>query len=93
MSLKPTLSFCLLYTSILAQDLSIVGRTGDTGTCPVLGLSLIHIFNAIAWHLKDNPKYDPNDPQVGLVHRIDKDTSGLLVVAKTPEDVYKRQIR
>jgi 23S rRNA pseudouridine1911/1915/1917 synthase len=29
--------------------------------------------------------FDPNDPEVGLVHRIDKDTSGLLVVAKTPE--------
>jgi 23S rRNA pseudouridine1911/1915/1917 synthase len=43
------------------------------------------LVNAIAWHLKDNPKYDPNDPQVGLVHRIDKDTSGLLVVAKTPD--------
>jgi 23S rRNA pseudouridine1911/1915/1917 synthase len=33
--------------------------------------------------LKDNPEFDPNDPQVGLVHRIDKNTSGLLVVAKT----------
>ena len=43
------------------------------------------LVNAIAWHLKDNPKYDPNDPQVGLVHRIDKDTSGLLVIAKTPD--------
>lgn len=43
------------------------------------------LVNAIAWHLKDDPKYDPNDPHVGLVHRIDKDTSGLLVVAKTPE--------
>ena len=43
------------------------------------------LVNAIAWHLKDNPKYDPNDPQVGIVHRIDKDTSGLLVVAKTPD--------
>ena len=43
------------------------------------------LVNAIAWHLRDNPDYDPNDPQVGLVHRIDKDTSGLLVVAKTPE--------
>ena len=39
----------------------------------------------MAWHLRDNPQYDPNDPGVGLVHRIDKDTSGLLVVAKTPE--------
>ena len=29
-------------------------------------------------------EFDANDPEVGLVHRIDKDTSGLLVVAKTP---------
>ncbi len=43
------------------------------------------LVNALAWHLKDDPRYDPNDPTVGLVHRIDKDTSGLLVVAKTPE--------
>ena len=43
------------------------------------------LVNAIAWHLRDNPAFDPNDPTVGLVHRIDKDTSGLLVVAKTPE--------
>ena len=26
-----------------------------------------------------------NDPSIGLVHRIDKDTSGLLLIAKTPE--------
>ncbi len=43
------------------------------------------LVNAIAWHLRDNPGYDPNDPCVGLVHRIDKDTSGLLVVAKTAQ--------
>ena len=43
------------------------------------------LVNAIAWHLRNLPSYDPNDPSVGLVHRIDKDTSGLLVVAKTPE--------
>lgn len=43
------------------------------------------LVNAIAWHLRDLPSYDPNDPTVGLVHRIDKDTSGLLVVAKTAE--------
>ena len=42
------------------------------------------LVNAVAWHLRDNPDYNPNNPEVGLVHRIDKDTSGLLVVAKTP---------
>lgn len=43
------------------------------------------LVNAMAWHMKDVPSYDPNSPEVGLVHRIDKDTSGLLLIAKTPE--------
>ena len=43
------------------------------------------LVNALAWHFRDNPDYDVADPRLGLVHRIDKDTSGLLVVAKTPE--------
>lgn len=43
------------------------------------------LVNALAWHFRDNPDYDVNDPRMGLVHRIDKDTSGLLVVAKTPD--------
>lgn len=43
------------------------------------------LVNALAWHFKDNPNYDVDDPRLGLVHRIDKDTSGLLVIAKTPE--------
>ncbi len=43
------------------------------------------LVNAIAYYLRELPSYDPNDPQVGLVHRIDKDTSGLLVIAKTPD--------
>lgn len=43
------------------------------------------LVNALAWHFRNNPDYDVNDPRLGLVHRIDKDTSGLLVVAKTPD--------
>lgn len=43
------------------------------------------LVNALAWHFRDTPGYDVNDPRLGLVHRIDKDTSGLLVVAKTPD--------
>lgn len=43
------------------------------------------LVNALAWHFRNNPDYDVTDPRLGLVHRIDKDTSGLLVVAKTPE--------
>lgn len=43
------------------------------------------LVNALAWHFRDNPDYDVTDPRLGLVHRIDKDTSGLLVVAKSPD--------
>lgn len=43
------------------------------------------LVNALAWHFRENPNYDVSDPRLGLVHRIDKDTSGLLVIAKTPE--------
>lgn len=43
------------------------------------------LVNALAWHFRNNPDYDVADPRLGLVHRIDKDTSGLLVVAKTPQ--------
>jgi 23S rRNA pseudouridine1911/1915/1917 synthase len=41
------------------------------------------LVNALAFYFKDLPLFNSEDPRPGLVHRIDKDTSGLLVVAKT----------
>jgi 23S rRNA pseudouridine1911/1915/1917 synthase len=41
------------------------------------------LVNALAYYFMDSPLFDSFDPRPGLVHRIDKDTSGLLVVAKT----------
>lgn len=41
------------------------------------------MLNALLYHFESLPKNTNNRP--GLVHRIDKDTSGLLVVAKTEE--------
>ena len=67
------------------NDLMVVNKPAGLVVHPGCGNYHGTLVNAIAWHLKDNPKYDPNDPQVGLVHRIDKDTSGLHVVAKTPD--------
>ena len=45
------------------------------------------LVNAVAYYLKYDEKQITNmdDPRLGLVHRIDKDTSGLLLIAKTPE--------
>ena len=67
------------------DELMVVNKAAGMVVHPGAGNFHGTLINAVAWHLKDNPKFDPNDPEVGLVHRIDKDTSGLLVVAKTPE--------
>ncbi|NAS29632.1 RluA family pseudouridine synthase [Flavobacteriaceae bacterium R38] len=41
------------------------------------------LINALIYHFENLPKNSNERP--GLVHRIDKDTSGLLVIAKTEE--------
>lgn len=41
------------------------------------------LVNALAFHFQNLPEMKGNDGRPGLVHRIDKDTSGLLVIAKT----------
>ncbi|SHH97871.1 23S rRNA pseudouridine1911/1915/1917 synthase [Chryseolinea serpens] len=40
------------------------------------------VVNALAYHFQNLPEMPGNDGRPGLVHRIDKDTSGLLVIAK-----------
>lgn len=67
------------------DDLLIVNKPAGLVVHPGHGNYTGTLVNALAWHFKDNPDYDVSDPRLGLVHRIDKDTSGLLVVAKTPE--------
>lgn len=83
-------------TSIVAEEiplnvvyeddqLMVVDKEAGMVVHPGAGNFTGTLINAVAWHMKDVKDFDPNDPEVGLVHRIDKDTSGLLVVAKTPE--------
>ncbi len=66
------------------SDLMVVNKAPGMVVHPGAGNFHGTLINAVAWHLKDLSSFDANDPAVGLVHRIDKDTSGLLVVAKTP---------
>ena len=67
------------------DDLLVVNKPPGLVVHPGHGNYSGTLVNALAWHFRDNPDYDVNDPRMGLVHRIDKDTSGLLVVAKTPD--------
>lgn len=64
------------------SDLMVVNKHPDMVVHPGFGHQDGTLLNAIAWHLKDDSTFDANDPRIGLVHRIDKDTSGLLLIAK-----------
>lgn len=67
------------------DDIILVDKQPNLVVHPGFGNFDGTLLNAIAWHLKDNKNFDPNDSRIGLVHRIDKDTSGLLLIAKTEE--------
>lgn len=67
------------------ESLLVVNKPAGLVVHPGHGNYSGTLVNGLAWHFKDSPEYDVNDPRMGLVHRIDKDTSGLLVVAKTPD--------
>ena len=47
------------------------------------------LVNALKYHLKDNPFFQSESMRPGLVHRLDKDTTGLLVAAKTENAANK----
>ena len=63
-------------------DLLIVNKAAGMVVHPGHGNYDGTLVNALAWHLRNEPLFDRSDMRAGLVHRIDKDTSGLLVVAK-----------
>ena len=67
------------------DDLLVVNKPAGLVVHPGHGNYSGTLVNALAYHFKDNPDYDVSDPRMGLVHRIDNDTSGLLVIAKTPQ--------
>lgn len=66
-------------------DVLVVNKPAGLVVHPGHGNYTGTLVNALAYYFKDNPEYDVSDPRMGLVHRIDKDTSGLLVIAKTPD--------
>lgn len=67
------------------DDLFIVNKPVGMVVHPGSGNPDKTLINAAAFHLKQqNPEVDENTlPRFGLVHRIDKNTSGLIVMAKT----------
>lgn len=67
------------------DDVLVVNKQAGLVVHPGHGNYHGTLVNALAYHFRNDKNFDISDPRMGLVHRIDKDTSGLLVVAKTPD--------
>lgn len=64
------------------DDLLIVNKAAGMVVHPGCGNYSGTLVNALAYHLRHLEMFREGDMRAGLVHRIDKDTSGLLVIAK-----------
>ncbi len=64
------------------DDLIIVNKAAGMVVHPGHGNYSGTLVNALTYHLKDLPLFQNGDMRAGLVHRIDKNTSGILVIAK-----------
>lgn len=73
-------------------DILIINKLAGMVVHPGSGNYTGTLLNGVAWYLQqENPAISEDSlPRFGLVHRIDKNTSGLLVLAKT--DKAMRQL-
>ena len=68
------------------EDLLVVNKPAGLVVHPGHGNYEHTLLHALAYHFQQTGALlDINNPDIGLVHRIDKDTSGLLLIAKTAE--------
>jgi 23S rRNA pseudouridine1911/1915/1917 synthase len=65
------------------DELVVVNKQAGLVVHPGHGNYSGTLVNALAFRYKDLPLYGGDDPRPGLVHRIDKNTTGLMVIAKT----------
>lgn len=64
------------------DNLLVVNKEAGMVVHPGFGNYQGTLVNALTFHLQSLPMFQENNLRAGLVHRIDKNTSGLLVVAK-----------
>lgn len=64
------------------DDLLVVNKPAGMVVHPGYNNYTGTLVNALAYHFEQLPTLPGNDGRPGLVHRIDKDTSGLLLISK-----------
>src|SRR6185369_16990151 len=71
------------------EFLAVINKPAGMVVHPGAGVQSGTLANGIAFHFAESfaeqNRADPDSIRIGIVHRLDKDTSGLIVVAKTDE--------
>ena len=67
------------------DELLVINKKPGMVVHPSYGHYTGTLVNALAFHLKNLPLFTGNDPRPGLVHRIDKNTSGIILIAKSED--------
>ncbi len=64
------------------DDVLVVNKKPGMVVHPAYGNYTGTLVNALMWHFRELPLFNTGETRPGLVHRIDKNTSGILVIAK-----------
>jgi len=64
------------------DDVIVIDKEAGMVVHPAYGNYTGTLVNALMWHFRELPLFQAGEQRPGLVHRIDKNTSGILVVAK-----------
>lgn len=64
------------------EDLAVIYKPPGMVVHPSVGHTSGTLVNALLYHFKNVSQYQGKE-RAGIVHRLDKDTAGLLIVAKT----------
>jgi 23S rRNA pseudouridine1911/1915/1917 synthase len=64
------------------DDVIVVNKEAGMVVHPAYGNYTGTLVNALMWHFRELPLFQTGEIRPGLVHRIDKNTSGILVLAK-----------
>jgi len=64
------------------DEVLVVNKEAGMVVHPAYGNYTGTLVNALMWHFRDLPLFQTGESRPGLVHRLDKNTSGILVIAK-----------
>lgn len=64
------------------EDVIVINKKAGMVVHPAYGNYTGTLVNALMYHFRDLPLFKTGEARPGLVHRLDKNTSGIMVIAK-----------